>query len=88
MEHPDIYNTMRLGYPHHRYLDYEKLHARHCSVCGNGMDEGYMTEISDDYFCSSKCLEKAIPQDEQKEMFDEGILFWTDWHCESSTREK
>lgn len=53
-------------------------------MCGKGMNDGYLYEAIDyAYFCSSDCLNEAIPSELTKEyLFAEDYLFWTDWHDE------
>lgn len=66
---------------------YEKpfKYARECMMCGKGMNDGYLYEAIDyAYFCSSECLEEAIPSEStQESLFAAGALFWTDWHDEA-----
>ena len=78
MNHPDIDRIMAMGYPGRKYIDYER-HARQCE-CGQGMNEGYLHEVSGSCYCSSDCAERYLP--DMDELLAEGILFWTDWHYE------
>lgn len=79
MNHPDIERTMLMGYPNKAYLDYER-HARQCTECKAGLNEGYLHEKAGTCYCSSDCAEKVLP--DMDELLEAGGLFWTDWYYE------
>ena len=49
MEHPDIENTIRTGYPH------GEPNYPHCPICGSECEEIYMNEDGDIFACD-ECL--------------------------------
>jgi DNA-directed RNA polymerase subunit RPC12/RpoP len=48
-----------------------------CTNCNKIMSEGY--EVCDglQHYCSNKCLETELSQDEYKILYEEGYAFWT-----------
>ena len=61
-----------------------QYYSRKCDKCGEGMEEGYLSEST--VACSEKCMRKLLTD----EVFEDGIreweeegdcewLFWTDW---------
>ena len=58
-----------------------KEHARTCSECGKGMNEGYCVESGEAYYCSDECLHKHISSAEWEDLYDDGNgdSYWTDW---------
>ncbi len=61
--------------------------SRTCDECNAPMIVGYLDDISGDTYCSSDCLDKAIPGPEQAELLINGILFWTTWYDEVGVAE-
>ena len=56
-------------------------HARQCTACGAGMNEGYCINGGVSYYCSDDCLHKHITLAEYKEQYadGEGDSYWTEW---------
>ena len=61
--------------------------SRTCYECNAPMMDGYLHDISGDTYCSSDCLDKAIPNAEQIDLLIAGILFWTTWYDEVEVAE-
>jgi len=63
-------------------------YARMCDKCGNGMNEGYIVNGGDEYYCSAECLHKDYSPKEWQEMYDESEEnggndhYWTEWEDE------
>jgi hypothetical protein len=65
-------------------------HARQCTACGAGMNEGYVIEGANEQYCSEECLQKNITPGEFAEFYignkdddDDDIgdiqIYWTEW---------
>jgi hypothetical protein len=56
-------------------------YARQCTECGKGMNEGYVIEGGDEYYCSDPCLHKHVTPEEFLELYGEGDTqtYYTDW---------
>jgi len=71
----------------------ESKYAHKCDDCGAGMNEGYVIEGANEYYCSDECLHKNVsPEDFQKFYIgniddDDDIpdiqIYWTDWQGEA-----
>lgn len=58
--------------------------ARKCDCCGQGMNEGYVIEGGESYFCSKQCLNSVISDEQWEEMYDDdGDSYYTAWEDES-----
>ena len=59
-------------------------YARICDKCGNGMNEGYVVEGGEEYYCTPKCLHEVYtPMDWQNRFSDECTEnYWTEWDTE------
>jgi hypothetical protein len=63
-------------------------YARICDKCGNGMNDGYIVNGGDEYYCSAECLHKDYSPKEWQEMYDESEEnggndhYWTEWEGE------
>lgn len=67
-------------------------HARTCTACGAGMNEGYVIEGASEHYCSDDCLHKNITPEDFLEFFignqddDDDIgdvqIYWTEWEEE------
>lgn len=55
--------------------------ARQCSECKDGMDEGYVIQGGEEYYCSEKCLHKHYTKKDWKAIYNNGESdsMWTDW---------
>jgi hypothetical protein len=55
--------------------------ARQCDACGSGMNEGYIINGGEEYFCSDECLHTEYTQEEYEEMHgdDDTETYWTEW---------
>ena len=58
----------------------EDENIRICSVCGKEMSEGYFNEDSEEYYCSDECLHKVMTEEEYRQCYEEGFMFWTQWY--------
>jgi len=56
-------------------------YARRCDECGAPMNEGFVIEGGQAYFCSEACLHKEISEPEYLELYNEGEgdTYWTEW---------
>lgn len=56
-------------------------YARQCTECSKGMNEGYVIEGGDEYYCSDSCLHKHISPSEFLELYGEGDTqtYYTEW---------
>jgi len=67
-------------------------HARTCTACGAGMNEGYVIEGANEHYCSDECLHKNVTPDDFAEFYignkdaDDEIgdiqIYWTEWEEE------
>jgi hypothetical protein len=59
-------------------------HARQCTDCGAGMNEGYVIEQGESYYCSDICLHNNYTPAEFDALYDdgEGDSYWTEWEEE------
>lgn len=53
--------------------------ARKCTKCGKGMNEGYVVNDGDEYFCSDECLYTEYTPVEYDAMCDDDDAYWTEW---------
>ena len=58
-----------------------KKYARKCDECGVGMNNGYVINGGEQYYCSDTCLHKHITPEEWLDLYDEGNSdsYWTEW---------
>jgi hypothetical protein len=58
----------------------KKYHAK-CSNCNKLMNEGYVINGGQEYYCSNKCLNIHITKKKWLEMYDNGNRdsYWTEW---------
>jgi hypothetical protein len=56
-------------------------YARKCNECGEGMNEGYVTDGGCEHYCSDACLHKHVSADEFDDLHDDGDgdSYWTEW---------
>lgn len=52
----------------------------HCSVCGKKITEGYHSEDTGDSYCSDECLNVEVSDKDYYELYDAGIMYWTEWY--------
>lgn len=52
---------------------------RICTHCNGEMDEGFVIEDGQAYYCDKECLYKEVPKEEYLELHDggEGDTYWT-----------
>ena len=60
-------------------------HARQCTACGAGMNEGYVIEGANEHYCSDPCLHKNVTPEEFLELYGEGDTqtYYTEWDDEA-----
>ena len=59
-----------------------QTYARKCSVTGEGMDEGWVTENTDEYFKYEQDALKWCKQNGYKSIkkaYKEEAIYWTEW---------
>jgi hypothetical protein len=58
-----------------------KKFARQCDKCKQGMNEGYVINGGDEYYCDDKCLHQEYTPEEWYEMSngDDDDSYWTEW---------
>jgi hypothetical protein len=60
-------------------------YARMCDKCNEGMNEGYLVNGGDEYYCSAECLHQVYTPKEWQDMYDESEEnggndnYWTQW---------
>ena len=57
------------------YEDY----IRQCDCCGGLMTAGHFIDECYEYYCSDECLNKSITKEEQEELYENDLLFYTEW---------
>ena len=55
------------------------LDIRVCDCCGDLMYEGHYIDEICEYYCDDECLNKSITKEEQEELYEKDLLFWTSW---------
>jgi hypothetical protein len=58
------------------------LYARKCSICGCGMNDGYVLDAGVFYYCSDECLRRHYTEKEWDLMVDLGESYYTEWEDE------
>lgn len=60
---------------------YMKGYERRCDQCKKCMNEGYVVDGGEEYYCSDFCLHQNYTPEEWLEMYDEGTSdsYWTAW---------
>ena len=59
----------------------ETKFARKCTKCDSGMNQGYVVNDGDEYYCSDECLHSEYTPTEYDELCEEDEAYWTEW-CE------
>lgn len=59
-------------------------YARKCDKCGKGMNEGYVIDSGEEYYCSDECLHTKYSKEEWLQMYNEedkngSDSYWTEW---------
>lgn len=55
-------------------------YARICDECGKGMNDGFVIDGGEQYFCSNECLHHNYTEEEFTEMATEDSdTYWTQW---------
>ena len=52
---------------------------RQCDCCGNLMCEGHYVDEDYEYYCSDECLNKAFTKEEQEQLYEQNLLWLTEW---------
>lgn len=55
---------------------------RICDACNKQMQEGYVINGGEEYYCRKECLHKKHSPAEWDEMYDNNDSYWTDWYDE------
>ena len=59
-------------------------YARQCTQCKCGINEGYVVNEGEQYYCSDKCLHEVYTPIEWEQMsVDSNECYWTDWQEEN-----
>jgi len=55
-------------------------YARKCDICGNGMNDGFLSNGTE-YYCSNKCLCTKYTKEEWTEIAadEDSDSYWTEW---------
>jgi hypothetical protein len=67
-------------------LPKENKFARKCSCCEDGMNQGYVIDGGNEYYCNNECLRTKHTSDEIKEMelgLEHSDSYWTEWNCDA-----
>ena len=64
-------------------------YARKCDKCGCGMNEGYVINGGEEYYCTPKCLHEVYTPKEWQDMYEaddnnNSDNYWTEWENEST----
>lgn len=51
--------------------------AAKCEICKSEMNEGYFFETDGTMYCSDKCLNVHVSDEEYEKLFEDGIGYWT-----------
>ena len=57
-------------------------HARTCTACGAGMNEGYVINGGCEHYCSDECLPMTDAEFEELYADGDGDSYWTEWEEE------
>lgn len=59
-------------------------YARKCDECEQGMNEGFVVNSGDEYYCSEECLHKHYTPKQWKKMYndEDSDSYWTQWDDE------
>jgi len=60
-------------------------HARTCTACGAGMNEGYVINGGCEHYCSDECLPMTEAEFDELYADGEGDSYWTEWEDEPET---
>ena len=55
------------------------LDIRVCDNCGDLMFQGHYIDEIYGYYCDDKCLNKSISKEEQEQLYEQDLLWWTEW---------
>ena len=55
------------------------LDIRVCDICGDLMWEGHYVDEAYEYYCDDECLNKSISKEEQEQLYEQDLLWWTEW---------
>lgn len=68
-------------------------YARMCDKCGKGMNEGYVVNGGEEYYCNDECLHQIYTPEEWEDMsndeffvqcgLDDDGNYWTEWDDEN-----
>lgn len=54
-------------------------YARVCDICEKGMNEGYVVNNGDEYYCSDTCVQKQYTKQQWNQLYKKDIGYWTTW---------
>ena len=67
---------------------FEDFFCRDCSECSAGMDEGFVIQDGEAYYCSTKCLNVNMTDEEYTAQFEAGEpTYWAQWDKEYEFEE-
>ena len=61
---------------------------RKCNVCKKEILVGYRDEYKDVEYCSDVCLYQVYTKEEHHDMYNNDLLYWTDWFYEEEENEE
>ena len=50
-----------------------------CDNCGDLMFQGHFVDEVYEYYCDDECLNKSVSKEEQKQLYEQDLLWWTEW---------
>ena len=52
---------------------------RQCDCCGDLMTAGHFIDECCEYYCSDECLDKTLTREEKEQLYEDDLLFYTEW---------
>jgi hypothetical protein len=57
-------------------------YCRKCDSCNFGMNEGYVINGGEQYYCSKECLYTVYSPAEWDQLYETNDSYWTEWDVE------
>jgi hypothetical protein len=65
-------------------LPVENKFARKCSCCGKGMNNGYVINDGDEYFCEDACFKQEYKEYDIEDLeLGDSENYWTEWDIDT-----
>ena len=55
------------------------LDIRICDNCGDLMFQGHFVDEVYEYYCDDGCLNKSVSKEDQEQLYEQDLLWWTEW---------